>query len=231
MTNFTPTTTQQMVFSDNKKKGYLISITKRQIDFPADGMNSILLHGTYGTGKTTYADIFFSEYEKSYGGDFPIIDKVTCDGSVPVSSLVKRFNNSVMYISQNLSNKHYLLLDEFDNYSLGKQKQLKGFLNKENIVCIFTTNHLDKVDKGIQSRSLIVGMNQSGNQSDYVSRMREMVRDNDLPMPNNSTLASIAKTNDGDWRGMCMTLSRVCALIAKPTYKPLAQNRLSIVKI
>jgi replication-associated recombination protein RarA len=232
MTNFTPTTTQQMVFSDNKKKGYLISITKRQIDFPADGMNSILLHGTYGTGKTTYADIFFSEYEKSYGGDFPIIDKVTCDGSVPVSSLVKRFNNSVMYISQNLSNKHYLLLDEFDNYSLGKQKQLKGFLNRENIVCIFTTNYLDMIDKGIQSRSLVVGMNQSNDVSDYVRRMREIVDEHRLAMPSQTNLVSIAQTNDGDWRKMCGTLRRVCAKISAPTYKPSTtkKNQFSIVK-
>jgi replication-associated recombination protein RarA len=231
MTDFTPKTTEQMVFSDVKKKEYLVEITKRQISFPANGKNSILLYGTYGTGKTTYGNIFFSEYESSYGGDTAVVENIVCDGSTPVSSLVKMLKKRFMYVSPNCSDKHYLLLDEFDTYSMAQQKQLKGFLNKENIVCIFTTNHLDKVDKGIQSRSLIVGMNQSGNQSDYVSRMREMVRDNDLPMPNNSTLASIAKTNDGDWRGMCMTLSRVCALIAKPTYKPLAQNRLSIVKI
>lgn len=231
MTDFTPKTTEQMVFSDVKKKDYLAAITKRQISFPANGKNSILLHGTYGTGKTTYANVFFSEYEKSFGGDSPIIESVSCDASIPVITLVKRLNSRFMYVSQNCSDKHYLLLDEFDNYSIGKQKQMKGFLNRNNIVCIFTTNHIDMVDKGIQSRSLVVGMNQSDNEMDYVRRMREIVRDNDLPMPNDATLVSIAKTNDGDWREMCMTLSRVCALISKTTYEPAAKNKLSIVKI
>lgn len=231
MTEFTPKTTEQMVFSDVKKKDYLIAITKQQISFPANGKNSILLHGATGTGKTTYADIFFSEYERSYGGDNPIIDRVSCDGSTPVSSLVKTLNNKLMYISLNVSGKHYLLLDEFDNYTLGKQRQLKGFLNRNNLVCIFTTNYLNNIDKGIQSRSLVVGMNQSSNQDAYVSRMREIVLDYGLTMPDKKTLFSIVETNDGDWRDMCMTLSRVCALIANPKYNRVSKKKLSIIKV
>jgi replication-associated recombination protein RarA len=230
MIDFTPKTTEQMVFSDVKKKDYLSAITKRQIIFPANGKNSILLYGTYGTGKTTYSNIFFSEYEKSYGGDSPDIESVVCDGSTPVSSLVKKLNKKLVYVSSNCSDKHYLLLDEFDIYSVEKQKKMKGFLNRENIVCIFTTNHLDRIDKGIQSRSLVVGMNQSVNLMDYVKRMRQIIRHNNLPMPDGTTLISIAKTNNGDWREMCMTLSRVCALISTPTYKPVVKNKLSIVK-
>ena len=53
--DFLPTTLDECVISDVLSKDKLDKIINKVIPFPAFGKCGILLHGPYGTGKTTTA--------------------------------------------------------------------------------------------------------------------------------------------------------------------------------
>ena len=66
MLDFTPKSTEEMVFANADTKSILSDILLGNISFPSNGKNSLLLYGVFGSGKTTYANIFFNEYDKSF---------------------------------------------------------------------------------------------------------------------------------------------------------------------
>ena len=66
MLDFTPKSTAEMVFANADTQSILNDILLGKISFPSNGKNSLLLYGVFGSGKTTYANIFFNEYDKSF---------------------------------------------------------------------------------------------------------------------------------------------------------------------
>jgi DNA polymerase III delta prime subunit len=59
----------------------------------------------------------------------------------------------------NQSGLHYVILDEVDNLTDLAQASFKAILNHHHVVFIMTTNNLNKIDLGIQNRSVLVDMN------------------------------------------------------------------------
>jgi replication-associated recombination protein RarA len=227
MSNFTPLSTAEMVFSNTETKDLLLDILHHNIDFPTNGRNTLLLYGSYGSGKTTYANIFFSEYENSFEERSLVLNSmrvndIEVDGNEKITTTVDKINTVANFVPLNRSNKHFFLFDEVDNYSLEQQKRLKSCLNREDIVCVMTTNHIDKIDKGLQSRSHIICFNATHNTKNYVDRMKQIIRQNSLPMLKDKTLVNIASNNNGDWRSMCSTLQQACSKFIPPT-KPKLQ--------
>lgn len=210
MLNFEPKTTSDMVFSDEHTKRLLNDILTRKLSFPKNGRNTLLLYGTYGSGKTTYAKVFFDDYEKSYGGSNALVDVYTNEGGDAVTEQIKRVNAVADLVSFNQSNLHYVLFDEVDNYTKVQQQRLKSLLNREDIIVIMTTNFLNKVDNGIRSRSYAIDFNASTNAFDYVERMKQITKQNNLPLVGEDTLQQIAIQSEGDWREMCSVLEQVC---------------------
>lgn len=210
MLNFEPKTTSDMVFSDEHTKRLLNDILTRKLSFPKNGRNTLLLYGTYGSGKTTYAKVFFDDYEKSYGGGEALVDVYTNEGGDAVTEQISRVNTVANLVSFNQSNVHYVLFDEVDNYTKVQQQRLKSLLNREDIIVIMTTNFLNKVDDGIRSRSYAIDFNASTNAFDYVERMKQIIQQNNLPLVGEDTLRQIAIQSEGDWREMCSVLEQVC---------------------
>ena len=227
MSNFTPQSTSEMVFHSDVERDLLLDILNHNIKFPSNGKNSLLLYGVVGSGKTTYANIFFSEYEHSFKDSSLLLDSmrvndIEVDGNEKITTTVDKINTVANFVPLNRSNKHFFLFDEVDNYSLEQQKRLKSCLNREDIVCVMTTNHIDKIDKGLQSRSHIICFNATHNTKNYVDRMKQIIRQNSLPMLKDKTLVNIASNNNGDWRSMCSTLQQACSKFIPPT-KPKLQ--------
>jgi replication-associated recombination protein RarA len=205
-----------MVFANAETKRLLLDIVTRKLTFPTNGKNTLLLYGTYGSGKTTFANVFFNDYEKAHGGNEALIDVITNEEGDKVTEQIARLNSIADLVSFNQSEKHYFLFDEADNYSELQQQRLKSFLNRKNIVVVMTTNFLHKIDKGIQSRSHLVSFNASNNAFDYVERMKVIISRNAMPMVSDATLTSIAQAANGDWRTMCAELEQVCSHLTKP---------------
>ena len=61
MYNFTPKSTNDMVFSNTTSKTLIHNILKGDLPFPRNGVSGLLFYGVYGTRKTTYADVFCNE--------------------------------------------------------------------------------------------------------------------------------------------------------------------------
>ena len=226
MFDFEPKTTNDMVFTNADTKRLLLDIVTRKLTFPTNGKNTLLLYGTYGSGKTTYANVFFNDYEKSHGGTNALVDTITNEEGDKITEQIARLNSITDLVSFNQSEKHYFLFDEVDNYSEQQQQRLKSFLNRKNIVVVMTTNFLHKMDKGIQSRSHLVSFNASNNAFDYVQRIKTIIRNNDMPNVSDATLTSIAQEANGDWRTMCAELEQVCSNISKPPKPKIRQLKL-----
>ena len=227
MSNFTPSSTAEMVFSNAETKELLVDILKHNIDFPTNGRNTLLLYGTYGSGKTTYANIFFNEYEKSFGGDTACVEFIDVDGNEKITTTIDRLSNmSSLMAIQHKSLKHYFLFDEVDGYNEKQQQRLKSWMNSENVVCVLTTNHIQRIDKGLRSRCFEVEFNASTNAYDYVMRIKQIIQQHKLPMLNDDVLYDIAERGKGDWREICATLQRVCS---KTKTLPPTKPKLTIV--
>jgi replication-associated recombination protein RarA len=210
MFDFTPMTTSEMVFTNTQTEKVICDILQQKISFPSNGKNILLLYGVFGSGKTTYANIFFNEYESMFGGDNAYVNNIVVDNNEKITTTIERMDKSAQFIPFNQSNKHYFFIDEVDGYKIPQQRRLKSWLSREDIVCVMTTNYLCDIDKGLLSRSYVLEFNACSNPNNYVKRMKQIIRQNKMTMIDNHTLMDIATSTNGDWREMCALLQQAC---------------------
>ena len=66
MNGFTPNCLDDFLFSNPADKRTLELILSRKLPFPFGGKTGILLHGTWGSGKTTLAELLPELLETAY---------------------------------------------------------------------------------------------------------------------------------------------------------------------
>jgi DNA polymerase III delta prime subunit len=118
---------------------------------------NVILHGNYGTGKTTLSRILIGKYTK----DKPYIEiNSSLYTSIDIiRSKIDEFCSTTYMgfdtdISVNSDSMKYVFLDEFERTSVQAQDSLKALIEKyhKNVRFILTTNHINKVSDGIRSR-------------------------------------------------------------------------------
>lgn len=211
MFNTVPTTTAQMVFADSTSETLAKNLISGTIPFPLSGKSAVLLYGAFGTGKTTYASIFCKDFEAARGGtaEDTAIEYVSCDSTENITQILTRCSKQRELVSFNRSGYHYFVFDEVDNLTAEAQRKLKAFLNYTNIVCVLTTNYVDKVDVGVRSRCFNINFNASDTVN-YLQRLKTIIRENNLPMPTDAALTQQIALAEGDWRDLVPFVLHMC---------------------
>lgn len=196
---FSPTTLEECVISDAPSKDNLDQIINKVIPFPAFGKCGILLHGPYGTGKTTVARLIPELMEQARGGKDAIYYLYPCAQSKNGSNLIALIERSTEVISFNHGGLHYTILDEVDNLTDAAQRSLKAIMTGLYGVFILTTNHIGEIDKGIVSRCHVIHMLEA-NPKDWLPRVKEIILSMGANLPPDSSLIPIIKQCNGSGR-------------------------------
>ena len=230
MYNTAPSNTSEMVFADITSETLVKNIISGKIPFPLSGKSAVLLYGAFGTGKTTYASIFCNDYEAARGGgaDTAHIEFVSCDSTENITQILTRCSKQRELMSFNRSGHHYFIFDEVDNLTVEAQRKLKAFLNYTNIVCVLTTNYIEKVDVGVRSRCFNVNFNAS-NTANYLQRIKDVIRQNNLAMPSDAALLQQIALADGDWRDLVPFVLHMCAQMQPTPPNNRNKTRLKVV--
>ena len=177
MNGMTPNCLDDFLFSNHTDKHTLELILSRKLPFPFGGKTGILLHGTWGTGKTTLAELLPELLEKAYSDTWDIslgvgqmpkpeprhtqTQMFRCGGglsSTTISQTVSKFNYRmpVFHFSQH----DYFVLDEVERLNIGAQQSLRSPMGLKRCMFFLTTNYLTKVDPCIVNRCHLIEMNQ-----------------------------------------------------------------------
>lgn len=183
------------------------------VNFPANGVSTLLLYGTFGTGKTTMAHLLPGWLEtakttsilqtisigKIVDTQGPYYDFHSCAQGQNGANLIANIQQRCSLVSLNACNLHFVILDEADNLTTAAHASLKAIMNYSHVVFILTTNNLDKVDKGIINRSILLDMNAAPTAA-WVAKITNIYSQSGITSPPTSAIASIVNAGYGSAR-------------------------------
>jgi DNA polymerase III delta prime subunit len=157
-----------------------------------------LLPGWLDTAKTTDA-LQTVGVGKITDTQSPYYDFHSCAQGQNGVSLISTIQQRCSLVSLNTSNLHFIILDEVDNLTVAAHASLKAVMNYTHVVFILTTNNLDKVDKGIINRSILLDMNAAPTNA-WVEKIAEIYLQSNLIAPPDNAIASIVNAGYGSAR-------------------------------
>ena len=147
---YRPTTVDEFVFATPKLEAQIKRYTNGKSLLP------LVLHGNYGTGKSLLADLI----PKALDGDEVVVNYVNAEEMNSASEVRKKFFREPLFdklFGTGEQKYNYTVVEEvnFDPKAKGALRVcLDGMAERE--LFIFTTNEVEKIDKGLLSRAEVV---------------------------------------------------------------------------
>jgi replication-associated recombination protein RarA len=133
---YSPKTFDEIVLSPSIKKWLL--------DMKAcDQMENMLFYGQPGIGKSLVASLLGTN-----------VMMIHCDGDVPASECLELAYDAARHVNLMDDTRRIIVLDEIDRWDRRFQEKVRALITSTGDCATFiaTTNHLDKVIDGLQSR-------------------------------------------------------------------------------
>ncbi len=202
-----------VLMAHTKQKLHLI--LDGTINFPGNGVTGLVLYGIYGTGKTTMANLLPGWIETAKTTSFlsnnlvgQLVDHTepyfifqACAQGQNGATIMSNIINGTNLISFNASGLHYIILDEVDILTTAAIASLKSIMNRKNIVFILTTNNLNKIDKGVMNRSILLDMNAAPT-NDWVNKIIDLYQASGMKAPLPSKIAAVVSAGNGSARSI-----------------------------
>lgn len=202
-----------VLMAHTKHKLHLV--LEGSINFPGNGVTGLVLYGIYGTGKTTMAHLLPGWIETAKSTDFlssnyvgqladhtdPYFTFQACAQGQNGASIINTIINATSFISLNSTNLHYVILDEVDILTAAAIASLKSIMNRKNVVFILTTNNLNKIDKGVMNRSILLDMNAAPT-NDWINKIVDIYQDSGMKPPLTSQIAAVVTAGNGSARSI-----------------------------
>lgn len=210
----TPTMPDDFVLMAQTKHK-LHAVLSGMINFPANGVSGLLLYGIYGTGKTTMANLLPGWIETAKTTKFlasnsvgQLVDQTNpyysfqaCAQGQNGTAVINNTQNATSLISFNESGLHYVILDEVDILTAAANASFKSIMNRQNVVFILTTNNLNKIDKGVLNRSILLDMNAAPT-NDWVTKITSIYQLSGLLPPAPAKIAGVIAAGNGSARSI-----------------------------
>lgn len=200
-TKYRPQSLNEVVFPNDEAQRQITNFAKGQ------SRDSLILHGEFGTGKTTIAELLPAEmWSNIEGGKIQggIVKNLNASQTRGIDTI--RNLDLLMCLS---ARHRFIILDEADGLTGEAFASLRGTMNKSKKIggrwFIFTTNHLDNIDSGIQSRSLKVKMGQIPPER-WLPRAKWILEKEGYPIVEEGLLLSVIENAGGDNRAILEAL-------------------------
>ncbi|HEY2468002.1 MAG TPA: AAA family ATPase [Terracidiphilus sp.] len=232
MLNLQPTSLEELVLKPDTRKT-LELIVSDKLPVAPNGKSGLLLYGPPGTGKTTAARMLPSLLDPALAkrprndisssstfGYFFTTQGIkqhhwSCGaGSAGKNrgiTLITEIENVVKNGDRGDSGFAYIILDEVDELVDQAMGSLRSHMDRyENVVWIFTTNHLDKMEPAVVDRSYRLEFG-AADASEWAKRCNQILFKNDLPTLSAEQLAQLYDRT-GSGRSIMSRLQAVVAV-------------------
>lgn len=206
--SYIPTTIADVVFHSASEKEKIEDIINGYMPFPFSGKNGILLYGLWGTGKTTLAKLLPDAIEQGKGGIHSNYFYHACQQGQNGAALLNKITQSAAFVSLTHSGYHYFVLDEVDNLTDAAQASLKSAMNMPQTIFIMTTNHIEKIEKGVLNRCHLIEFNAAAS-ADWLPLAHRILNDMNVTGVADNLLLQVIATCKGSARDILASIVEV----------------------